>query len=92
MQDSVRYRADPPRVYLMLDDIKGNRMDICQTCNQPIKETVVEGRKLIAKVHTGTHSPHSTGRYLTVLNLTCACGVRVERRYENRSSPELEQA
>jgi hypothetical protein len=63
-------------------------MALCAACNQPIKETVVQGRKLIALVHAGPHTPPGTARYLTVFNLTCACGVRVERRYENRQSRE----
>jgi hypothetical protein len=63
-------------------------MATCAECNQPIKETVIVGRKLIAQVHSGRHVPPETGRYLTVLNLTCACGVRVVRRYENRPLPE----
>jgi hypothetical protein len=59
-------------------------MAICPKCFQPIKESVVQGRKLIAQVHTGTRSSVGTGRYLTVLNVQCACGMRTERRYENR--------
>ena len=70
-------------------------MATCATCHQPINETVVAGRKLIAHVPTGRYVPAGTGRYVTVLNLTCACGVRVVRRYENwgpresRSAPML---
>ena len=67
-------------------------MALCAACNQPIKETVVQGRKLIAQVHTGPHAPPGTGRYLTILNLACACGERIERRYENRPSLQLKLA
>jgi hypothetical protein len=56
----------------------------CQTCNQPIKESVLEGRKLIAQVHTGPHAPPTMGRYLTIFSFKCGCGERVERRYESR--------
>jgi hypothetical protein len=59
-------------------------MATCATCKQSVKESVVEGRKLLAQVHTGPQASKNVGRYLTVLYLTCACGVRVERRYENR--------
>jgi hypothetical protein len=59
-------------------------MSICPKCYQPIKESVIQGRKLIAQVHTGPRSAVGTGRYLTVLNVQCACGLRTERRYENR--------
>jgi hypothetical protein len=64
-------------------------MAICATCHRAIKETVVQGRKFIANVPTGLHSPPGTGRYLTILNLTCECGILVERRYENRQTREL---
>jgi hypothetical protein len=64
--------------------LEGYRMTICAACRQPIKETVAAGRKLIAKVHTGPHS--EIGRYLTILSLRCACGERIDRRYENRSN------
>jgi hypothetical protein len=60
----------------------------CATCNQPINETVMQGRKLIAHVDRGSATP-TVGRYLTVLNLTCACGERIERRYENRTAREV---
>ena len=58
-------------------------MDLCAACKQPIKESVVQGRKLIAQVNTGPNA--GSGRFLTVFNHTCACGSRVERRYENRT-------
>ena len=70
---------------------EGNPMALCATCNQPISETVIQGRKLIAQVHRGTGKP-TVGRYLTVLNLTCACGQRIERRYENRPAREVKFA
>jgi len=59
-------------------------MMICPTCNQPIKESVLVGRKLIAQVHSGAKIPSGTGRYLTIMSLACGCGTRTERRYENR--------
>jgi hypothetical protein len=59
-------------------------MATCETCKQSVKESVVEGRKLIAQVYKGHDAPKNVGRYLTILHLTCSCGVRVERRYENR--------
>ncbi len=59
-------------------------MATCAVCRQPIKESVIEGRKLIAQIHSGPHTPPGTGRYVTVLSLKCACGERTERRYENR--------
>jgi hypothetical protein len=64
-------------------------MEICKTCCQPIKITVAAGQKLFAQVHTGPHTPPGTGRYLTILNHTCACGVRTERIYENRQGREV---
>ncbi len=64
----------------------------CAVCNQPLKETVAVGRKLIALAHPGPHVPPGTGRYLTILNLSCACGERIERRYENRPARELKLA
>lgn len=63
-------------------------MELCATCRQPILENV-QGRKLIAQVPPGVNTPPGTGRYLTILNLTCECGVRVVRRYENRQSREV---
>jgi hypothetical protein len=57
-------------------------MAICPTCNQPIKESIAAGRKLLNLVQAGPYA--GCGRYLIVLNLSCACGVRTERRYENR--------
>ena len=59
-------------------------MAICPTCQRPLKESVLQGRKLIAQVHSGPHAPPGTGRYLTILNVQCECGERIERRYENR--------
>ena len=59
-------------------------MAVCTQCNQPFKETVIQGRKLIAQVHPGPYAPAGTGRYLTVLSRKCACGEQIERRYENR--------
>jgi hypothetical protein len=67
-------------------------MVICPTCNQRIKESVLEGRKLTAQVHNGPNTPPGTGRYLTILSVHCGCGVRVERRYENRQSRVLKLA
>jgi hypothetical protein len=64
-------------------------MELCATCCQPITEKVVQGRKFIAKVPAGLNTPPGTGRYLTILNLTCACAVRIVRRYENRQSHEV---
>ena len=58
-------------------------MAICPTCQQPIKESVLEGRKLIAQVHANGILPPGMGRYLTILSLSCACGERIQRRYEN---------
>jgi hypothetical protein len=58
-------------------------MNLCPTCNQPIKESILEGRKLIAQVHTGPYTMPHTGRYVTVILRKCACGERIERRYEN---------
>ena len=63
-------------------------MAICPTCNQHVKESVMQGRKLIAQVHTGRHVPAGTGRYVTVFELRCACGDRIVRRYENRQMHE----
>jgi len=60
-------------------------MELCATCHQPITENV-QGRKFIAQVPPGVNTPPGTGRYLTILNLTCACEARVVRRYENRPS------
>jgi hypothetical protein len=68
------------------------KMDVCAVCNQPIRETVVMGRKLIPQVFTGSNGAMEIGRYLTVLNLTCACGERTVRRYENRPVIELKLA
>jgi hypothetical protein len=67
-------------------------MAICPTCNQPINETVVQGRKFVARVPTGLNAPSGTGRYLTILNVSCACGSRTVRRYENWQSRELKLA
>jgi hypothetical protein len=67
-------------------------MAICAACQQPIKESVVQGRKLIAQVHAGPHAPPGTGRYLTIFSHKCACGERIERRYENRQSRESNPA
>ncbi len=61
----------------------------CPVCRQPVKETVIEGRKLIAQVHTGEKVRPGTGRYLTILGLRCGCGERTERRYENRHTRDL---
>jgi|tagenome__1003787_1003787.scaffolds.fasta_scaffold20753911_1 hypothetical protein len=63
-------------------------MELCATCRQPILENVQE-RRFISKVPPGVNTPPGTGRYLTILNLTCACGVRVVRRYENRPSRDV---
>jgi hypothetical protein len=63
-------------------------MAICAVCNQPIKESVIVGRKFVARVPAGLHAPQGTGRYLTILNVSCGCGERIERRYENRPSRE----
>ena len=65
-------------------------MEVCPTCNQPIEETVVEGRRFIAYVQAGPYK--GAGRYLSVLNFTCGCGVRRERRYENRQLCETQPA
>jgi hypothetical protein len=68
-------------------------MALCPTCNQPIHESVIQGRKLIAQVRrSGPGGTTNTGRYLTVLSLSCGCGERVERRYENRSAREVKYA
>ena len=64
-------------------------MAVCQVCHQPIRESVIEGRKLIAQLHAGPHTAPDVGRYLTVLNVKCACGEWLERRYENLSPREL---
>jgi hypothetical protein len=64
-------------------------MAICTVCNQPIKESVLQGRKLIAQVHTGPNAPPGTGRYLTILSVSCGCGERTQRRYENHPPREL---
>ncbi len=64
-------------------------MAICPNCNQRIKETVLEGRRLIAQVHTGQHVPPGTGRYVTVMSLQCACSERIVRRYENGQVHEV---
>ena len=61
-------------------------MAICPTCKQQIKETVIEGRKLIAQINTGPQA--GRGRFLTILELHCSCGARIERRYENRIMQE----
>jgi hypothetical protein len=58
-------------------------MALCATCRQPIREAVVAGRKLIAQVHPGARAPAAVGRYLTILDVTCGCGSRTVRRYEN---------
>jgi hypothetical protein len=63
-------------------------MATCAVCNQPIRETVVQGRTFVARVPAGLHAPQGTGRYLTVLNVTCGCGERIVRRYENSQSRE----
>ena len=63
-------------------------MKVCLTCACPIKETVIEDRKPIARVPAGPHVPPGTARYLTVLSLMCACGKRRERRYENLRTVE----
>ncbi len=57
-------------------------MSTCPLCKQLIKESVAEGRKLVAQVNVGPNA--GTGRFVTVLNQMCACGVRVARRFENR--------
>jgi hypothetical protein len=67
-------------------------MSHCPECNYLIKETVVEGRKLIAQLHTSPHFAQGTTRYLTILKLSCECGERTERRYENRPSCEVNRA
>ena len=67
-------------------------MAVCSRCNQKIRETVVEGRKLIALVHRSPHDQPCTGRFLTILKLSCGCGDRMERRYENRPMCELNPA
>lgn len=67
-------------------------MAICPTCHRPINETVVAGRKFVAHVPAGLHAPPGTGRYLTILSVSCACGKRTVRRYENRQSSELQPA
>jgi hypothetical protein len=61
---------------------------ICQKCNQPIKESVLEGRKLIAQVRSGPETLQGMGRYLTVYTLACDCGERIEHRYENQKVRE----
>ena len=54
----------------------------CHKCGQEIKESVLEGRKLIAEVKQHGFGGR-VGRYVTVLKLTCYCGAQVERRFEN---------
>jgi hypothetical protein len=63
-------------------------MALCQMCQQPIKETVIIGRKLVAMVHAGPHVPAGTARYVTVFGVRCGCGERIERRFENRQARE----
>ena len=58
-------------------------MNLCPKCQQPVSESVLEGRKLIARVHASPYAIPDTGRYVTVILRTCACGELVERRYEN---------
>ena len=60
-------------------------MATCPACNQPIIETIAEGRKLISHVPNRNQESPEIGRFLTIYNQTCECGVRVERRYENRT-------
>lgn len=67
-------------------------MAFCPLCNHQVKETVVEGRKLIARLHPGPHTPEGTGRYLTIIKASCQCGERIVRRYENRPSCEVNRA
>ena len=67
-------------------------MAVCSVCNHLVKETVIEGRKLIAQLHEGPHTPAGIARYVTVLSVRCECGERIERRYENRLSRELNPA
>ncbi len=59
-------------------------MAICPTCQQPITESVLKRRILIAQVHSRPHAPPTIGRYLTVFSFKCGCGEPIERRYENR--------
>jgi hypothetical protein len=67
-------------------------MAMCLRCNQRIRESVVEGRKLIALVHKSPCDQPRMGRFLTILKLSCGCGDRTERRYENRPMGELNPA
>jgi hypothetical protein len=61
---------------------------VCTACHQLVKESVLQGRKLIAMVHAGPYTPSGTARYVTVFSLVCACDERIERRYENLRLPE----
>jgi hypothetical protein len=57
-------------------------VNICPTCKQTVREIVVEDRKLDTHAPADRNVPSGTGRYVTVLDVTCGCGERIERRYE----------
>jgi hypothetical protein len=59
-------------------------MDVCPVCKHPILETIVEERKRAAIAASAPDAVAGTGRFLTIRNLICACGERIERLYENR--------